>query len=159
MSPIPDPAGTPNPQVASPQPSNAQPDTPNQYHLHGGGISVSYFPDGFGPVTTGGGRFTYQDAHRALNFTGQEIRTADVPDLGTVVSVTLVRTVDTGATTFSVLLPRVTLPGQTGAAVHIHTDGITTVHRAFVGMIGHTQAEIYTVTSLSGTARRGILPL
>jgi hypothetical protein len=142
------------------QPTDDQASTPNQYHLHGGGISVSYFPEGFGPVSAGGaGRLIYQDAVRSLNFTGQDVRVVTVADLGTIVSVTLVRTVDTGNTTFSLLLPHVNLPASSHASVHIQTDGITTVHRVFVGMIGHTQSETYTVTRLQGTASRAILPM
>ena len=108
-------AGTPGPAAAT-QPSAPQtPETvtPNQYHLQGGGISITYYPEGFspGPIVQGQGplRFTYQDAHRALSFHGDEVRAVDVPDLGTVVSVTLVRSVDTGATTFG--------SGQHGRAV------------------------------------------
>jgi hypothetical protein len=133
--------------------------TPNQYHLHGGGISVSYFPEGFGPVTRGGGRLFYQDAQRSLSFTGEQIRTADVADLGTVVSVTIVPTVDVGDTTFSLVLPQVSLPPQLGASAHIETFGVTTIHRAFVRLIGQAQHEVYTVTPLRGTASRGILPV
>jgi hypothetical protein len=142
------------------QSAGAQLSAPNQYHLSGGGITVTYFPDGFGPVTPAGvGRLIYQDATRSLNFNGNEIRSVPVPDLGTVVSVTLVRTIDTEATTFSLLLPFVNLPAQIGASAAIQTEGITTVHRVFVGLIGHAQAETYTVTKLYGTASRVILPL
>jgi len=45
------------------QPQQEQ--SPNQYHLHGGDISVSYYPNGTGPPTQQGPtRFTYQDAVR-----------------------------------------------------------------------------------------------
>lgn len=133
--------------------------TPNQYHLHGGGISVHYFPEGFGPVGPGGpGRLTYQDPHRSLNFHGTEIRAVEVPDLGTLVSVTLARTVDVGFTSFSLLLPHIVLPGQIGASTTIHTEGITTIHHTFLAAIGSAQREVYTVTPLTGTAVRGILP-
>ena len=133
---------------------------PNQYHLRGDGISVSYYPEGFGPIIGGRGslRLVYQDAHQSHAFYGDEVRTVDVADLGTVVSVTLVMTVDIGSTTFSILVPDVQLPEQQNS-VFIHTEGITTVHRAFVGLIGHPQSETYTVTALSGTAAVGPLPL
>ncbi len=78
--------------------------------------------------------------------------------MGTVVSVTLVMTVDTGSTTFSLLVPNVHLPEQQ-SSVFIHSEGITTLHRAFVALIGHPQSETYTVTALSGTAAVGPLPL
>jgi len=75
--------------------------TPNQYHLAGYGISVSYFPDGFGPIPEDGpDRLFYQDAAHHLVFNGSEIRKVDVADLGTILSVTIVRTVDVGSTSF-----------------------------------------------------------
>jgi hypothetical protein len=45
------------------------------------------------------------------------------------------------------------------SSVFIHTEGITTVHRIFVALIGHPQSETYMVTSLNGTAAVGPLPL
>lgn len=133
---------------------------PNQYYLHGHGISVTYYPEGFGPVIAGRGRLrlVYQAAHQSRSFYDEDVRTVDVADLGTVVSVTLVLTVDTGSTTFSLLVPNVQLPEQQNW-VFIHTEGITTLHRVFVALIGHPQSETYTVTALSGTAAVGPLPL
>ncbi len=135
---------------------------PNQYHLSGHQITVTYFPDGFGPLPKdqdGPDRLFYQDPHRHLVFNGSAIRKADVPDLGTVLSVTIVRTVDVGSTTFSVILPDVNLPAEPNASTRIETEGVTTVHRAFVALIGHPQVETYTVTRLTGEASHGILPL
>ncbi len=47
------------------------PNVPNQYHIQGKGISVSYYPDGFGPSIEDRGHliFVYQDAHRSSRFT------------------------------------------------------------------------------------------
>ena len=133
--------------------------TPNQYHLHGGGIQVSYFPDGEGPLTQRGPVvLTYQDEHRSLAFRRDDVRTVEVTDLGTIVSVTLVMTVDVGSTSFSLLVPHVQLPGGQ-SSVAIQTEGITTIHRAFVALIGHPQAESYRVRRLTGTASIGPLPL
>lgn len=134
--------------------------TPNQFHLHGRDIGVSYFPDGFGPPVKDEGPtiLTYQDAHRSLVFHESEVRTVDVPDLGRLVSVTLVRTVDVGSTTFSLIVPDVQLPADASSTT-IHTEGITTIHRIFAAAIGHPQHETYTVTKLTGTAAVGPLPL
>jgi len=130
--------------------------TPDLYELHGGGISVTYHPVFVGGVPA----LTYQDAHRTLHFRGNDIRKVEVPDLGTVVSVTLVMTVDTGSTTFSVLLPKVNLPGHTGASTHISTEGITTVHRLSpVPAANLGQREVYTFTPMHGTASLVIIPL
>ena len=134
--------------------------TPNQYHVQGGGISVSYYPGGFGPLIEERGRLSlvYQDANRSLSFSSDQIRTVKVDDLGMVVSVTIVESVDTGGTTFSLLVPYVQLPDQQ-SSVSIHTEGITTLHRILVALIGHPQSETYTVTALAGTAAFGELPL
>jgi hypothetical protein len=134
--------------------------SPNQYHVRGGGISVAYYPDGFGPIPEGPGplHLVYQDAVRCLAFYGDQVRTVEVPDLGTVVSVPIVEAVDTGYTSFSLLVPDVDLPTDQ-SSVSINTEGITTVHRIFVALIGHPQSETYTVTSLDGTAAVGPLPL
>jgi Bacterial Ig-like domain len=133
--------------------------TPNQYHLAGCGISVSYFPDGFGPIPEDGpDRLFYQDATRHLVFNGSEIRKVDVADLGTILSVTIVRTIDVGSTSFSLILPHVNLPQVPHASATIDTQAITTVHRAFATLIGHPQVETYTTVHLTGTASNGILP-
>ena len=132
--------------------------TPNQFHLSGGGLTISYFPFGFGPLTVDGPTvLIYQDAHESKSFRANAVRTVEVEDIGTIVSVTLVTTIDTGYTSFSLLVPHVNLPPGGSAAVQ--TEGITTVHRAFVALIGHAQVETYTCTKLSGTAAVGILPL
>ena len=79
----------------------------------------------------------------------------EVPDLGTSVSVTVHMMVDSGSTTFTMLLPRVNLPAPPAlpAAVPVTTDGVTTVHRfSTVLALQHGQQEVYTVTPLQGTA-------
>lgn len=133
---------------------------PNQYHLHGSGITVSYFPGGEGPPVEGRGplRFTYQDAVRSLTF-GDDVRTVTVPDVGDIVSVTIVPEIDIGSTTFSLILPLVVLPADLVGPIAIETKAITTVHRVFVRAIGHPQRASYTLTALRGTASAGILPL
>jgi hypothetical protein len=87
--------------------------------------------------------------------TGSEIRVVEAPDLGTLVSVTILLTVGSGSTTFTVLLPRVNLPAPPAlpALVPVATEGITTVHRFSVfPPLLHGQQEFYTVTPLQGTA-------
>jgi hypothetical protein len=132
---------------------------PNQYYLHGGGISVTYSPEGSGPVRKGGGPLilAYQDDHQSLPFNESDVRTVDVADLGTIVSVTLATTADTDMITFSLLIPDVQLP-EPESSVSINTSGVTTVHRALVALTGQPQRETYTITALSGTAALGSLP-
>jgi hypothetical protein len=122
---------------------------PNLFTLAGGGLHVSYATSGI----DGKPRLTYQSPQQALSFSGDEIRTAEVQDLGLmVVSVTIVPSVDAGTTTFSLLVPRMNLPAQFATAP-IRTDGITT-HHAFsiVQAFNQGQRDFYTVTALHGTA-------
>lgn len=133
---------------------------PNQYHLAGHHLTVSYFPDGRGPIGPAGAiHLVYQHAGDApQSFTADQVRAVPVDDVGTLVSVTIEATVDLGSTTFTLLLPAVTLPNTLGASVHIDTKGITTSHRTFLAPpFGPSQRETYTVTSLRGTASSGIL--
>ena len=119
-------------EVGSSQPGLAvSPRGPDQYHLAGDGITVAYFPGGSGPLVAGRGRLRleYQDAERSQSFHDADVRTVDVADLGTIVSVTLVISVDTASTTLSLLVPNVVLPEQQ-SSVDIHTEAITTLHRS-----------------------------
>ena len=125
---------------------------PNLYQLtgqHAGqDIHISYATSGFG----GKPHFTYQDAiNPPITFTGDQIRRVDSPDLGTVVSVTIRPSVDTGSTTLSVLVPRVTLLSSQEID-HIATEGIIVVHRIpLLPPVG--QLDSYTSVRLRGTAR------
>jgi hypothetical protein len=149
-TPAPPSAGAAQPQVL---PQFAK---PNLYELTGGDIDVTFLPMGLG----GKPHLTYQDAQRTLQFTGDQIRIVALPDLGSVVSVTLVLTPDSGSTTFSVILPDVNLDNQRGSFAHVHTDAITTQHRfSLIPQLLRGQLERYHVTRLTGTASLAILPL
>ncbi len=133
---------------------------PNQYHLQGGGISVSYFPQGQGPPVEGSGRLrlSYQDSNQSRAFFDNDVRTVNVDDLGTVVSVSLFVTVDAGGTSFSLLIPHVQLPDQPGPSVFIQTQSIITSFTLFdFGPFAQPQKQTYTVIALSGTAAIGAL--
>ena len=97
----------------------------------------------------------YHQGAVVKDFAGNQIRVAEVPDVGTLVSVTIQLMVDSGSTTFTMLLPRVNLaaPPALPAAVPVTTDGVTTLHRfSTVLALQHGQQESYTVTPLQGTA-------
>jgi hypothetical protein len=115
------------------------------FSLSGGGLTVSLALNGF----DGKPHFSYQDSHQSLNFTGDEI-TIEQTALGTLATVTLVRTVDLGDTTFTLLVPGVNLLGATSHV--IHTAGITTMHRTTIAGLGHGQLTTYHVTRLNGSA-------
>lgn len=148
-------APIPQPPVPGPQPLPIFA-KPNLYELSGHGIDITFLPVGAGGLA----HFSYQDAHRSMQFSGNQIRSVEVADLGTLVSVTLVLTPDSGSTTFSVLLPHVNLDNQRGSSAPVHTDGITTHHRfALSPQLLRGQLERYHVTPMHGTASLVIIPL
>lgn len=147
-----------NNTATGPQGSSAPPQfvSPNVYELAGGGIGITYLPTGAGGLA----HFTYHDSQRTLSFSGSEVRKVEIPDLGTVVSVTIVKTVDSGSTTFSVLIPKVNLPDRRGATTFISSEGITTLHKFSIAPgLNQGQRDIYSVTTLRGTASLEIIPL
>ena len=120
---------------------------PTSWDLSGGGIQVRY--------SVAGPTLIYHDVNRVLQFTGNQIRISNVADLGTLVSVTTVMTVDSGSVTFTLLLPRVNLPAPPAlpSAVPVQTDGITTFHHlSLIPGLQHGQQESYIVTPLQGSA-------
>jgi hypothetical protein len=120
--------------------------TPNFYVLSGPGLHVSYSTTSFAGVP----QFHYQDGFQSHSFSGPQIKTEETA-LGTLVTVVTRMTVDTGSTTFTLVVPPVTLPASNTAP--INTLGITTVHKFSVVkafMVG--QDDLYTVTYLHGTA-------
>ena len=89
--------------------------TPNLYQLRGAGIHVTYSTGGFGSRLN----LTYQDANGSQSFSDGQITVTQTP-IGGVVTVTIRRTVDTGSTSFSVLIPTVNLVGPGQAAPDLH---------------------------------------
>jgi hypothetical protein len=131
---------------------------PNAYHLHGEGIRVTYYPTGEGPLTVDGPvKLIYQDHHRTLTFRAHDVAVADVPSLGSLVTVVLQLTPDLGSTTATLVVPAVVLGGAQSAAVH--TLLITTMHASTLTGLGDPQRDTYTVTHLTGSANNEILPL
>ena len=120
---------------------------PTFWNLSGGGIQVSY--------STAGPHLHYHHGSVIRDFTGGEIRAVSVPDLGELVSVTILLTVDSGSTTFTLFLPRVNLPAPPAlpTLVPVITEGVTTTHRfSLFPPLQHGQQDFYSVTTLSGTA-------
>jgi hypothetical protein len=134
-------------QTAGPSaPAQASPSAPNQtppyrISLQGNGISIKY--GWFGSPAV----MWYQDSNRSLTFGYKEATLTDVPALGTVVSVTIVPGgIDIAETTFSLVVPPVGIPGQSGS-VHVETFGITTV-----APDNSDSPPTYAVINLSGEA-------
>jgi hypothetical protein len=121
---------------------------PNVFQLQGGSIRVTYSNGSGGSKL----HLSYQDAVESLDFEGTQVQVTDTP-IGTLVTVVIRRTVDTGGTSFSVLIPVVNLPSGPDQSASVQTEGITTVHRfSVVAMFNRGQTETYQVTPLSGTA-------
>ena len=120
--------------------------TPDLYQLTGSHIHITYTTSSI----TGTPTMTYQDPYQGMSFSDDEIRTVEC-DLGTVVSVTLRMTVDTGSTSLSVLIPRVRI--AQGAIAAIHTECVTTMHRFSVVPNSMGQLDAYRVVPLHGTAQ------
>ncbi|HLW52897.1 MAG TPA: hypothetical protein VKW06_08635 [Candidatus Angelobacter sp.] len=121
--------------------------SPNLYHLAGGRLEINYSTTSL----NGQPHFTYKDATQTLSFIGGQIRQTKT-DIGTLISVTIRMTVDSGSTTFTLLLPSVNLK-EPGAPAPVHAVGITTVHRfSVIPAMNRGQTETYTTTELTGTA-------
>ena len=121
---------------------------PNLYVLSGGGIHVTYSTTGI----NGQPHLTYSSFVINHTFTGTQIQTEQSP-LGTLVTVTIQMTVDSGSTTFTLLVPRVNL-NSLHDSVQITTEGITTYHRFSIFPAAmHGQLDTYSVQELAGSAR------
>jgi hypothetical protein len=132
--------------------------TPNVYQLTGGGVHITYFPTGEGPLTTEGPvKLVYQDHQQARTFRAQEVTVDDVANLGSLVTAALWDVPDVGLTTVSLLIPTVEL--GTVHSVPVDTLLITTMHSSTLLGVGQPQRDSYTVTELGGTASVQILPL
>lgn len=119
---------------------------PNHYAFSGPGpLHVIFDSSGLGGVP----QLTYQDPQRSLQFSGGDIQQVN-SEAGVLISVTIGRSVDTGSTSFSILIPRTTL--QNGQPAHIRTAGITALHRLTVDTPAHGQLDTYQLHHLSGTA-------
>src|SRR5450759_4974826 len=123
-----------------------QDNQPNLFELLGDGVQITYSTTSI----DGKPHFDYQGHYgpqENLAFTGSEIRTQQ-SELGTLVSVTLLRTVDAGNTILTLLLPFVRLTGQN--AQSIKTLAIIT---KTYGILPHQGAQpTYRVVCLSGSA-------
>src|SRR5262245_54302748 len=83
---------------------------PNLYQLQGEALHVTYATSGIDGLP----HFSYQDAHQTLSFKGDEIRVAET-EIGMLVTVSIRRTIDSGATSFTLLVPTVNVE-QGGSA-------------------------------------------
>ena len=102
--------------------------TQYQYVFEAQDLKITYLVSGFQGLPY----LNYQDSAQTLSFKGTEIRAAET-EIGSLVTVTLKLTLDAGSTSFSVLIPAITL-ANTQAEETFKTVGVPTVHKtALVG--------------------------
>jgi hypothetical protein len=122
------------------------------FDLSGDGLHVTYTSTG----PDGQPHLRFTSPTLTLGFTGTEIRTVAAPDLGTLVSVTIRRTVDSGSTSFTLVVPPVVLDSP-DATAPVQVLGITTVHPfSVVRRFRLGQLAAYSEVTLTGTARSGV---
>jgi hypothetical protein len=127
--------------------------TPNLYTVHSnviqGGqfsLSISYSTSGI----DGKPHLQYQDTNQTLQFSGEEIRSLQ-SEIGTLVTVTIRRTVDSGFTSLTLVIPKIEL-GQSNQAA-ISTVGIATMQRfSPIPIFNRGQMQTYTISQLDGGA-------
>ena len=120
--------------------------TPNSFQLTGDDIQVNYSTTSI----DGKPRFTFKKGNKTLDFAGNQISSSTV-NIGTLVSVVIAAVPDKSTTTFSVLLPAISLPASKRQA--FRTLGITTVTKtSIVGPPVGVQ-QTYTTVALRGSAR------
>src|SRR5690242_1404106 len=122
--------------------------TPNQYELQGTGVTVSYSTSSI----AGQPQLTLKKGRQSLSFSGDQIESLNT-QLGTLVTVTIGKTVDRDFTTFSVLLPTIQL-ADAGAKQSFRTVGITTVNKTSIGGPVTGPQQTYKTVELRGTARQ-----
>ena len=120
---------------------------PNQYQLTGDGLQITYTPGN----DNGQPQLGYQGSHGNLTFTANDIRSEETLP-GTLITIFLVRTVDTGSVTLTLLLPGVNLAGTTEQPIQtiaIETQNLFSI----LDRNKARQTQTYQVYNLQGTAR------
>jgi hypothetical protein len=119
---------------------------PNSFQLAGDTTQVSYSTSGI----DGKPHFSFKKGSKTLDFSGSQISSQTLK-IGTLVSVTLAVVPDVSTTTFSILLPAITLPASNRQA--FRTVGITTVTKTTIAGPPVGVQQTYTTVALRGTAR------
>lgn len=121
----------------------------NLFQISGDGIQLTYTTNGF----DGKPHFSYHDAHQSKTFTGEQIRETKT-EIGTLVSVVLNQSVDVGSTSFTLVIPTLSL-GLLDS-INISTNGITTLHKLSIFGTPNGQTDFYTIQPLQGTAAHAV---
>jgi hypothetical protein len=118
---------------------------PTLYELSGNGIHVTYATSSLPGATSGQPQFNYYDAFQAKNFTGNQIQTADNV-LGRLVTVFLIQTIDSGSTTFTLLVPTANLP--LSKVANITTEALRPCTNSRSSNRRRRQTELYPAVGL-----------
>lgn len=118
---------------------------PNRYELKGGETTVSYSTDSL----AGQPRLTYANGQQSQSFSGDQIRSLST-EIGTLVTVSLTRSVDIGFTSFSLLVPDIELAAD--QPQQFKTTGIVTRHKGPDTVPATGARETYEFVHLHGTA-------
>jgi hypothetical protein len=119
----------------------------NLFELSSGAIHVTYSATSI----LGGPIFSYRDDRISRSFRGDEIRNQDT-DIGQLITVTLEAVPDLRTTTFSLILPVVTvLPQSTGA--HVRVPGIKATAPTTIAGPPPGPQRLYSIVNLRGTAQ------
>jgi hypothetical protein len=138
-------------QAATVTPTGAEQalEAADHFQLSGGDLQVTYQEISGVPVVV------YRDSKQTLTFRGSEV-TIDATPAGTLISVVILQTIDTGSVTFSVLIPRAQVAQE--ASTPVVTQAITAFHRFSVIENDDTgQLDQYTVMPLTGTASHSFI--
>jgi hypothetical protein len=120
--------------------------TPNLYQLSSDELVISYTTSN----SNGQPQLDYQGPRGTLSFTGNDVR-IEQTTLGTLITVFLVRTVDTGSVTFTLLVPGVNLAGtgeQPIQTIAIETNNLFNILERNTAR----QTQTYQVYNLIGAA-------
>ncbi len=120
--------------------------TPNQYRLHNQSVKITYVTSGI----QGKPHLHFDDGQQVQEFDGSEVRVTDT-EIGSLVSVTIRITVDSGSTSYSVMIPIVNF-GSTTDHEKFHTFGVRTVHKTSLVLPSTGQRETYHLDKLEGVA-------
>ena len=119
---------------------------PNLFELSGHETHITYSTSSI----DGKPRLSFKDPEFDESFAGQEVRTLD-SELGTLVTVSLMKTIDRGYTSMTLVIPSVALAGHTSQPL----STVCIISRHIAGIQpGHTGArQTYHTVKLNGTAK------
>jgi hypothetical protein len=123
---------------------------PNQYVLQSQDGKTKVVYDTFGLIGQPSLNLT-QGPGPIRHFSGSQIRKANT-EIGTLVSVTTNMTIDTGSTSFSILIPAITLSSLTDQRA-FSTEAIVTAHTGPNSVPSTGVHETYTFIPMKGEAR------